>query len=316
MFVTEKIIVKAAVSRVCDRIFRVFSVLCVELLHHWFEAIHIRRILLDVVNGDELITGAELDIVSRQKLIVLHVIPCHPHECCIMVCFGVTVPILSADADMLRVFLQLFRVFRKLVIQPMLFGFVMSSSSDDNLRIESRQHYKLRHDLLQIFYGIFFPNAELYSVCDDQLIHFVQQRRHLAERLILVLDTALFPYPAIFVRGRRNLCPVNVYRSTPASANIYLLISMKITSTVPMSPLFMKLSAFIKLGAGLPSSNHLKRISILHSFSICRTEMYPFSIKANSVTRSSFSGSYSERSVLLHLSFTRYFSGQYDLEPY
>ena len=31
----------------------------------------------------------------------------------------------------------------------------------------------------------------------------------------------------------------------------------------------------MKLGTGLPSSSHMKRISVLHSFSICRTDAYP-----------------------------------------
>ena len=73
---------------------------------------------------------------------------------------------------MLRVFLQFLSIFHKLIIQFLFGRFAVTSSPDFCLRIESGQRNELRQDLFQIFYSVFFPDAELYAVCDDELIHF------------------------------------------------------------------------------------------------------------------------------------------------
>ena len=180
-------------------------------------------------------------------------------------------------------------------------GFVMSAFSDLCLQIEFGQRNELRQNLFQIFYGVFFSHAELYVLRGDQLIHFIQLSRYLAEGLLTVLNAALFQTQLYLLTFAVIFVPsiYTRFKSTSASANIYRLISMNIFLTLPISFLFIKLSMVIKLGAVLSSSSHIKRLSVLHSFSICRTETYPFSMNENRTTRNIFSESYSGRPVLL-----------------
>ena len=92
--------------------------------------------------------------------------------------------------------------------------------------------------------------------------------------------------------------------------NIWIYFAQNIVYAVN-EIIFHKVSIVIWLGAGLSCNSHIKRISVLQSFSISRTETYPCSINANSITFIRVSLSYLLRPVLLSLT-ARYFLGRYD----
>lgn len=79
-----------------------------------------------------------------------------------------------------------------------------------------------------------------------------------------------FPYPAVFVGVGCDLCSVYVHM-----IHIYVFLFKYVSIDVseylfyfPLSTLFIKLSIVIWLGGGSSCNNHIKRISVLHSFSI------------------------------------------------
>jgi len=54
--------------------------------------------------GNILIADYRLEIVSRKQLVVAHIVPFNTHKGCVMVGLAITVPFLSANADMFAVF--------------------------------------------------------------------------------------------------------------------------------------------------------------------------------------------------------------------
>ena len=67
------------------------------------------------------IANRALNVISRQELIVSHVVAFHSHECCVMVGFGVTVAVIPAYFNAFRVFFQNFfkinHIYRMSVLQ-------------------------------------------------------------------------------------------------------------------------------------------------------------------------------------------------------
>lgn len=111
---------------------------------------------------------------------------------------------------------------------------------------------------------------------------------------------SFFPYPAVFVCVGFYLCSVyvnvvevNIFHRKNVTVDIRKDLIYFLFRT-----LFIKLPIVEWLGGGLSCSSHIKRISVLQSFSIFRNDSYPFSINANSITFSKVSSSYLGRPVL------------------
>ena len=87
-----------------------------KLLHQRNEAVHIGTVLIDVGYSNIFVRDPELHIVGRKELIVSHIVGLDPHEGRGVVCLGVTVPILSADFDLLHIFPKLCAVLPELLV--------------------------------------------------------------------------------------------------------------------------------------------------------------------------------------------------------
>ena len=81
----------------------IFQALFSSIYEKWLEAIHIRRKSEYTIVRDKLVTDDHLQIISRQQLVVLHVIFFESHKSGIVVRLGVAVPVFAADPDLLRV---------------------------------------------------------------------------------------------------------------------------------------------------------------------------------------------------------------------
>ena len=79
-----------------------------KALHQRLKAVHIRGIGIYAIVGDVFIADHHLQVICRQKLVIAHVVLLHPHKGRIVACFGVAVPLLSANPNALTVFLQFF----------------------------------------------------------------------------------------------------------------------------------------------------------------------------------------------------------------
>ena len=87
MPLTIQVIVEGTIASVRDRILGIETIYFMELFHQWHKAVHVRAMLHYIYHRNVFIRYTDLDIVSRQQLVISHIILFHPHECGIMVCF-------------------------------------------------------------------------------------------------------------------------------------------------------------------------------------------------------------------------------------
>ena len=97
MLFTINIVVIGTIACIGYRIFWIFPIHTVKFFHQRNKAIHIRRILFRIYYCDIFITYCYLKIVSRKQLVISHVVFFYSHECCISICFRVTVSAFSTD---------------------------------------------------------------------------------------------------------------------------------------------------------------------------------------------------------------------------
>ena len=86
-------------------------------------------------NGDVLVRHVDLDVISRQQLVIAHVILFHAHEGSRGVRLGIAVSTFPADRQLLTVFLQPALINQMLLVLTMLTGFVSALSMDKAIQI-------------------------------------------------------------------------------------------------------------------------------------------------------------------------------------
>ena len=104
-----------------------------------------------------------LNVISRQELVVSHVVAFHSHECCVMVGFGVTVAFIPTYFNAFRIFFQPLDILGKLFNEPLFRSFVISLSVNGFSGVETDKFSIFLQNSFKIFDSVFLPNIEFHA---------------------------------------------------------------------------------------------------------------------------------------------------------
>ena len=145
------------------------------------------------VMRDILITNQQLHIVSGQQLIITHVVPLHPKESCVMICFLVTASFVTADPNVFTVLLQLLKTFFHFITLLFLLDFPVAHAVYKSFSSQSGHFQIAFQDVLHIFDGISLPKLKLCAICgQNRFIYFCQQYAQFTEHIVPAVDDAFF----------------------------------------------------------------------------------------------------------------------------
>ena len=151
-----------------------------------------------------------LYVVCRQQLLIAHAVPFQAHECGGMIRPGIAVSLVSADRQLLTVFLQLAHICLKALVMALPDRFVASFAMHKagfiqliKLRVGG-QHFG------QMFRHILLVGFHTQTVPAELLVDFVQQSRDFCKQPVTGFLRRLLPYPLILVGVGLQLRSIDV----------------------------------------------------------------------------------------------------------
>ena len=164
MLFAVHIVIETSIACIRYRILWIKPVSLFKAIHEWLKAVHIRCIGIYIVMSDKLVADHHLQIISRQQLVILHVVFLESHKGSVMVGLGIAVSLLTADHDLFSITSQLLPAVINLFIEPLDRGLVLTLSVSKILGCHSGSYQESVQYILYIFNGIFLTDIEYGSL--------------------------------------------------------------------------------------------------------------------------------------------------------